>query len=95
MGRNSEGAGCPIELVSKRLVGNVAGIVATKKKYDELVEKYGSLNVKTITDAIADNELAMGYTDPFASSTGLNFLVTALKTFDSSNITGGKSGSGV
>ncbi len=82
--------GIPIQLVSKRLVGNVAGVVATKKKYDELVEKYGSLNVKTITDAIAANELAMGYTDPFASSTGLNFLVTALATFDSSNVLGEK-----
>lgn len=75
-------------LVSKRLVGNVAGIVSTKTKYDELVDKYGSLNVKTITDAIADNELAMGYTDPFASSTGLNFLVTALESFDSSDLLG-------
>ncbi|BBH20171.1 VWA domain-containing protein [Paenibacillus baekrokdamisoli] len=82
--------GTKIQLVSNRLVGNVAGVVATKKKYDELVEKYGSLNVKTITDAIADNELAMGYTDPFASSTGLNFLVTALTTFDSSNLLGDK-----
>jgi Ca-activated chloride channel family protein len=80
--------GTPIQLISKRLVGNVAGVVATKKKYDELVGKYGSLNVKTITDAIANNELAMGYTDPFASSTGLNFLVTALETFDSTNILG-------
>ncbi|RKP58145.1 VWA domain-containing protein [Cohnella endophytica] len=80
--------GTPIQLVSKRLVGNVAGVVATKKKYDELVQKYGSLNVKTITDAIADNELSMGYTDPFASSTGLNFLVTALATFDSTNLLG-------
>ncbi|WEK55918.1 MAG: VWA domain-containing protein [Candidatus Cohnella colombiensis] len=78
--------GIPIELVSKRLVGNVAGVVITKKKYDEIVEKYGSINVKTITDAIADNELAMGYTDPFASSTGLNFLVTALATFDNTNL---------
>ncbi|WP_115993313.1 vWA domain-containing protein [Cohnella lupini] len=80
--------GIPIQLVSQRLVGNVAGVVASKKKYDELVEKYGSLNVKTITDAIADNELAMGYTDPFASSTGLNFLVTALATFDGTNMLG-------
>lgn len=78
--------GVPAELVSKRLAGNVAGVVTVKKKYDELVEKYGSINVKTITDAIADNELAMGYTDPFASSTGLNFLVTALGTFDSSDL---------
>ncbi|CAH1191112.1 hypothetical protein PAECIP111892_00497 [Paenibacillus auburnensis] len=78
--------GIQTELVSKRLAGNVAGVVTGKKKYDELVEKYGAINVKTITDAIADNELAMGYTDPFASSTGLNFLVTALSTFDSSDL---------
>lgn len=78
--------GVKAELVSKRLTGNVTGVVTRKAKYDELVEKYGSLNVKTLTDAIANNELAMGYTDPFASSTGLNFLITALETFDSSDM---------
>ena len=56
--------GVKAELVSKRLTGNVTGVVTRKAKYDELVEKYGSLNVKTLTDAIANNELAMGYTDP-------------------------------
>lgn len=80
--------GIPVEMISDRIVGNVAGVVATKAKYDELVDKYGSLNSKTITDAIAENELAMGYTDPFASSTGLNFLLTALSTFDSSDLLG-------
>jgi len=78
--------GVKAELITERLVGNVAGIVTSKTKYDALVDKYGSVNVKTITDAIADNELSMGYTDPFASSTGLNFLVTALSTFDSSDL---------
>lgn len=82
--------GIQTELVSKRLIGNVAGIVTNKAKYDELVDKYGSLNSKTITEAIANNELAMGYTDPFASSTGLNFLVTALGTFDSTDMLGEK-----
>ncbi|NOU72714.1 VWA domain-containing protein [Paenibacillus sp. LMG 31458] len=78
------------QLITKRLVGNVPGIVISKAKHDALVEKYGSVNVKTITEAISNNEFAMGYTDPFASSTGLNFLVTALNTFDSSNILGEK-----
>lgn len=86
--------GTPAELITKRLVGNVAGVVSNKTKYDELVGKYGSLNVKTITDAIAANELAMGYTDPFASSTGLNFLMTALSTFDSSDLLGEKAVTG-
>lgn len=82
--------GTPVQLITKRLAGNVAGVVTSKSKYDELVGKYGALNVKTITDAIAANELAMGYTDPFASSTGLNFLATALATFDSSDLLSAK-----
>ncbi|MBE1447360.1 vWA domain-containing protein [Paenibacillus sp. OAS669] len=85
-GEMVKASGVKTQLVAKRLVGNVPGIVITKPKYDAIVGKYGSVNVKTVTDAIANNEFAMGYTDPFASSTGLNFLVTALSTFDSSNI---------
>lgn len=83
-------SGIKAELVSKRLVGNVTGVVSTKKKYDELIANYGALNVSTLTEAIAANEVAMGYTDPFASSTGLNFLVTALATFDSTDLLGEK-----
>ncbi|HWQ89698.1 MAG TPA: VWA domain-containing protein [Desulfitobacteriaceae bacterium] len=78
--------GIKAQLVQKRLTGNVAGILLTKAKKDELVKKYGAINIKTITDAVANNELAMGYTNPFASSTGLNFLISALYTFDSSNL---------
>ncbi|WP_042199882.1 VWA domain-containing protein [Paenibacillus camerounensis] len=87
-GEMVKAGGVQTELISDRITGNVAGVVTVKKKYDELIEKYGSLNIKTITDAISANELAMGYTDPFASSTGLNFLITALGTFDSSDLLG-------
>jgi Ca-activated chloride channel family protein len=89
-GEMIKASGVKTQLVSKRLVGNVPGIVIAKAKYDALVDKYGSVNVKTVTEAIANNEFSMGYTDPFASSTGLNFLVTALNSFDSSNILGDK-----
>ncbi|CDN41165.1 MULTISPECIES: VWA domain-containing protein [Paenibacillus] len=85
-GEMVKAAGVKTELISKRLTGNVPGIVIAKAKYDALVDTYGSVNVKTVTEAIANNEFSMGYTDPFASSTGLNFLVTALSTFDSANI---------
>lgn len=89
-GEMVEASGVKTEMVSERLVGNVPGIVISKAKYDALVDTYGSVNVKTVTEAIANNELAMGYTDPFASSTGLNFLVTALNTYDSANPLGEK-----
>ncbi|MGU3470150.1 VWA domain-containing protein [Paenibacillus sp. D51F] len=85
-GEMVKAAGVKTELISKRLTGNVPGIVIAKAKYDSLVDTYGSVNVKTVTEAIANNEFSMGYTDPFASSTGLNFLVTALSTFDSADI---------
>ncbi|AKB36304.1 cobaltochelatase subunit [Methanosarcina siciliae C2J] len=86
--------GVKAELVQERLVGNVAGILLTKSKKDELVNNHGAINTKTITDAVANKELAMGYTNPFASSTGLNFLISSLYTFDSSNLLSDKAKSG-
>ncbi|RKN86384.1 VWA domain-containing protein [Paenibacillus ginsengarvi] len=85
-GEMVKASGVKVQKVTDRLVGNVPGIVIAKSKYDGLMGTYGAINIKTVTDAIADNEFSMGYTDPFASSTGLNFLVTALNTFDSSNL---------
>lgn len=86
--------GVKAQLAHKRLAGNAAGILLSKAKKDELIKKYGAINIKTITDAVANNELAMGYTNPFASSTGLNFLISALYTFDSSNLLSDKAVAG-
>ena len=74
--------GTNIQLVEKRLAGNVAGVIISKKKNDELIKKYGSINLRVVTEAVANNDITMGYTNPFASSTGLNFLVSTLFTFD-------------
>jgi len=89
-GEMVKASGVKVNMVAKRLAGNVPGIVIAKAKYDDIVNKYGAVNVKTVTDAIANNEFAMGYTDPFASSTGLNFLVTALNSFDSTDMLSAK-----
>ena len=77
--------GKTIELYDEKMVGNVAGIIMSKEKYDDLIEKYGSINLKNVTEAVANGEINMGYTNPFASVTGLNFLVSTLSTFDSSD----------
>ena len=77
--------GKTIELCDEKMVGNIAGILVSKKKYDELVNKYGSINLKNIIEAVANEEIAMGYTNPFVSATGLNFLVSTLNTFDTSD----------
>ncbi|MDN3954455.1 VWA domain-containing protein [Sporolactobacillus laevolacticus] len=84
-------SGIPIDKVSNSLVGNVAGIVLNKQKYNELKKEYGSITAKTIINAMTKSELTMGYTDPFQSSTGINFLVNVLKTFDGKNMLSRKS----
>lgn len=65
-GEMVKASGVKTKQVSERLVGNVPGIVIAKPKYDALIDKYGAVNVNTITEAIANNEFSMGYTDPFA-----------------------------
>lgn len=46
------------------------------------LEQYGSINLKTIVEAKANGEFAMGYTNPYASATGLNFLISTLQMRD-------------
>ena len=68
--------------VRERTVGNVAGFLLDKAHYDELVEKYGQCDLKAVTESTGAGELTMGYTNPFTSSTGLNFLVSTLQRYD-------------
>lgn len=84
-GEMVKASGVKANLVSKRIAGNVPGIVIKKTKYDEMLKKYGKVDIQIVTNAMEKNEFAMGYTDPFASSTGLNFLITSLNTFDNKN----------
>ena len=83
--------GVNVKLIEKRLAGNVAGIVLSKKKNDELIKTYGSVNSEIIVKAVLSGELIMGYTNPFASSTGLNFLLTTLYTISNSDPLGADS----
>ncbi len=77
--------GIQLEQITPSLVKNVAGIVITNDAYDKLINLYGSVNLETIVEATINGEIAMGYTNPYASSTGLNFLTAALICFDPAN----------
>ena len=67
--------------VREKLVGNIAGVVMKDSVAEELKAAYGSLDIKNLIDAVVQGKIAMGYTNPFASSTGLNFLFTVLASF--------------
>jgi Ca-activated chloride channel family protein len=71
----------PMTAVSDQLVPNVAGLVLKSATASELTNKYGRLDSATLIEAVIAGDVVMGYTDPFASSTGLNFLLTVLDDF--------------
>lgn len=73
--------GVATQAISERLVHNTAGIVMKEAQHKQLQAQYGKVSIRQVIDAVAQGNIAMGYTDPFASSTGLNFLATILATF--------------
>jgi Ca-activated chloride channel family protein len=73
-------SGAEMTPVRESLVGNVAGIVM-KTDVAEALGGAGSLDAASVIDNVASGDLVMGYTNPYASSTGLNFLVTVLDSF--------------
>ena len=81
-----ENYGVKTECISSRLVGNTAIMLLSNEVYNDVTSKYGSCSVKTIAQATAEGNIAMGYTNPLASSTGLNFLVSVLDSFDSKDL---------
>ncbi len=85
-GEMVEAEGVDIQLVDDSLVNNTAGILVDKDTYSEIEKKYGTVSIDTIIQATVDGTIAMGYTNPYASSTGLNFLVSALNCFDSADM---------
>lgn len=85
-GEMIQSKGAKLELIEKRLVGNVAGILLSSKTQKKIAEKYKEVTLETVVQATVDNEITMGYTNPFTSSTGLNFLLETLYTYDSKNM---------
>ncbi len=73
--------GVKMTAIADRLVPNVAGIVMTTDTAARLEQTYGALDPQAVVNAVVAGDLTMAYTNPFESSTGLNFLVTTLSSF--------------
>ena len=71
--------------VSDSLVKNTAGVLLSQSTYTSLESKYGKADLSAVVQATTNNEISLGYTNPYASSTGLNFLVSTLVYFDPTN----------
>lgn len=72
-----------LTVVDNAIAKNTAGILLSQSTYDALKEKYGTVDLSSVVEATINNEIAMGYTNPYSSSTGMNFLISTLSYFDS------------
>jgi len=78
-------SGVQVEELESRLVGNVAGILMNKTMNDTFKAQYGEINMGNVTQAVMDDNLILGHTNPNFSSTGLNIYLQELISFDSNN----------
>ncbi|PWQ93914.1 vWA domain-containing protein [Leucothrix arctica] len=72
--------GVPLVSIADVTAPNTAGIVVKKSKID-MITTDGKLDVSKLLTNVSSGSFAMGYTNPYQSSTGLNFLLTILNSF--------------
>lgn len=73
-------AGIDVETVAETTAPNTAGIIVKKSKAD-MISSNGRLDVPKLLTNVSNGSFSMGYTNPYQSSTGLNFLLTVLNAF--------------
>ncbi|MBO6132885.1 MAG: VWA domain-containing protein [Lachnospiraceae bacterium] len=74
--------GVETDMIDERMVGNTAVLVFKNDTYKDFISKYGSMDLKSVVEATEAGDFIMGYTNPFTSSTGLNFLISTLERHD-------------
>lgn len=84
-GKMLEAQGTGLTTVAERTIGNTGGLLMKEETYDELVNKYSEVTVDTLVKAVVEDDMLLGYTNPYTSSTGLSLLTQLMNHFDSSN----------
>jgi len=72
--------GIKLDTIAEITAPNTAGIIVKKSKADMILSN-GELDVPKLLNNVSNGSFAMGYTNPYQSSTGLNFLLTVLNAF--------------
>ncbi len=72
--------GIPLQKIADVTAPNTAGVIVRSSKKDQITTD-GKLDVQKLLTEVTSGAFAMGYTNPYQSSTGLNFLLTILDAF--------------
>lgn len=73
--------GVKVTRIHPALAGNIAGIVMKRATAEKTWPGRKAIGVGDVIDTSIRGAISLGYTNPFASSTGLNLLVTMLQIF--------------
>ncbi|MDC0434449.1 VWA domain-containing protein [bacterium] len=76
--------GVSLDTITNVSAPNTAGIIVKKSKAD-LILTDGALDIAKLIANVTSGDFAMSYTNPFQSSTGLNFLLTVLHSLAEGN----------
>ncbi|MEZ5453689.1 MAG: hypothetical protein R3E93_12890 [Thiothrix sp.] len=74
------GSGSQLTTIADTTAPSVAGAIARKSKLDQITTD-GKLDIAKLLTNVSNGSFAMGYTNPYQSATGLNFLITVLDAF--------------
>jgi len=72
--------GIKLDTIAEKTAPNTAGIIVKKSKADMIISN-GELDIPKLLNNVSNGSFSMGYTNPYQSSTGLNFLLTVLNAF--------------
>ncbi len=72
--------GMNMQQIAEVTAPNTAGVIVRKSKKSEITTN-DELDVQKLLNAVTSGSFSMGYTNPYQSSTGLNFLLTVLNAF--------------
>jgi len=79
-GEMLQAQGIPLKRIAEVTAPNTAGVIVRSNKKDQITSN-GELDIQKLLTAVTGGTFAMGYTNPYQSSTGLNFLLTILNAF--------------
>lgn len=72
--RMAESQGVQITEINPALLNNLAGVVVRKDALQKLGYSEFNFGLEQLVEQVLAGKIRMGYTNPFASSTGINFL---------------------
>lgn len=72
--------GVELATIDEVTAPNTAGVIVKKDRLDEITSN-GVLDIGKLLTVVTNGDFSMGYTNPYQSSTGLNFLLTVLEAF--------------